>query len=140
MAVVGVAVNRLIAQVLHRNGGEGHNVDCSVTRRSRRVVHAVNRDRIWMVDGCVSLDGFQTEQLSETVRNVYRSVAHGMTWAAARLGGRSDLDAIQAIFPTNGRIGRSVFEEIPGRTDLISGGDYGNSKRYRIHGGYSNFL
>lgn len=37
----------------------------------------------------ISLDGFQTKQLSETVRNVYRSVAHGVVWAAVRLGGRS---------------------------------------------------
>lgn len=105
MVVVGMAVNWLIAQVLQRNEGEGHNVDCSVTRQSRRVVHAVNRNHIRMIDGCVSLDGFQTEQLSETVGNVYRSVAHGVARAAARLGGRSDLDAIQAIFPANGRRG-----------------------------------
>lgn len=139
MAVVGVAVNWLVAQVLHRDGGEGHNIDCSVTRR-RHVVRAVNRNHVRVIDGCVSLDGFQTEQLSETVRSLYCSVAHGVAWAAVRLGGRSDLDAIQAIFPTNGRRGRFIFEKITGRTDLISGGDYGNSKRYRIHGGYSEFL
>ena len=46
---------------------------------------------------------------------------------------------IQAIPAANRRRGR-VVEEIAGRADLISRGDYGNAERYRIHAGCLEFL
>ena len=121
MAVVRVAVNRLCVHIVHRNGGEGHNVDCSVARGrwSRRVGHAFDRNQVRMIDGGIRHDGFQTEQLSETVGDFYRSFVHGVAWTATGLAGRSDLDAIQAVLATNGRRGRFV-EEIIGRPNLIS--------------------
>jgi len=125
MAVVRVAVNRLCVHIVHRNGREGHNVNCSVAR-DRRVGHAFDRDQVRMIDGGIRHDGFQTEQLSETVGNFYRGFVHGVAWTATRLGGRSDLDAIQAVLATNGRRGGFV-EEIIGRPNLISRGDYGNA-------------
>ena len=122
MAVVGVAVDGLSVRILHR---EGHNVHCSVARdgRNMRGHHAF--ERVWMNDG---FDWLQAEELSETVRDVYRGFAHGMAWAAMGLSGR---EAIQAILVVNGRRGR-IVEEISSRSDSINGGYYGNPEGYRI--------
>ena len=92
-----------------------------------------------MIDGRVSIDGFQTKQLSETVRDAYRSFAHGVTSVAMRLNGRDNLNAIQAFLAANGRRGR-IIEETRGRAKFIMGGDYGNTERYRIHGGCLGIL
>ena len=88
----------------------------------RRDRHVVNRNQVVMTDGGVSRDGLQTERLLETVRDVYCGFAHGVTGAATRLDWRSNLNVIQAILAANKRRG-IVVEEVPGRADLISGGD-----------------
>jgi len=72
-----------------------------------------------MLDGGIGFDLFETKQLPETVRDVHRGAAHGVARTTATLGGRVDLDPIQAIFVAGGRSGRTV-EELAGRTDLIS--------------------
>ena len=90
----------------------------------RRDCHVVNRNQVVMTDGGVSRDGLQTERLLETVRDVYCGFAYGVTGAATRLDWRSNLNVIQAILAANKRRG-IVVEEVPGRADLISGGDYG---------------
>ena len=132
--MVGMTVNRLGAHVLHLDGREGHDVHSSVANRwSGRGRHAFNRNQVRMIDG------LKTKQLPETVCYVNRSVARRMTPAAARLGGRGDLNAIEAILAADGRRGR-VVEEIPGRTNLISRGDYGNTEGYRVHGGCLGFF
>ena len=133
MTVVGVAVNWLGAHVLHRNGREWYDMHSSITSgRSRRGRHAFGRNQ-------VRIDGLQTKQLPETIRDVYRGFAHGVAPAARRLHGRADLNMIQAIPPANGRRGR-VVEEFVGRPDLISRRYYGNTEGNRIHGGCLGFL
>jgi hypothetical protein len=132
VAVMGVAVNRLGTQVLHGYRREGHDMQLSVAD-DRRGRHVVNRNQVVMIDGSVSCDGLQTEHLPETVRDVYRGFAHGVAGAATRFDGRRNLNAIQAILAANRRRG-IVVEEVPGRPDLISGGDYGKTEGYRIHG------
>jgi len=84
-----------------------------------------------MVDSRVSVDRLQTKQLPETIRDVYRGFAHGVACATARFNGRGDLNTIQVILTARGRRGR-VVEEVPGRSNLIRRGDYGNAERYRI--------
>jgi hypothetical protein len=130
VAVVGVAVNWRGAHVLCvlQRGVDGHDVDPSVVR-DRRKGHGCD-----VSDGRMSFDFLETEQLPEAVRDVYSGVA----WAATSLGGRNDLDAIQAIFATNGGSG-GIVEVFAGRADLITGGDYGNSEGYRIHAGCRDF-
>jgi len=150
VAVVGVAMNwhgAHVLNVLDGNGGEGHEVHFPVIRikRNRHKVDRFEGDEIGvivakvMLDGRVSFDGLETQQLPEPIRNFYCFVALGVARAAMRLDGRSDLDAIQAILTANGRSGR-VVEEFAGGADLISGRDYGNAERYRIHAGCLEFL
>jgi hypothetical protein len=56
-------------------------------------------------DGRMSIDLFETERLPEAVHNVCAGVAR----VATSLGGRDDLDAIQAIFAMN-RGSRGIVE------------------------------
>ena len=62
-----------------------------------------------------------------------------MARATTGFGGGNNLDAVQAILAANGRSG-SVVEELAGRADLISRGDYRNAEGYRIHAGCLEFL
>ena len=130
---MGVAMNWLGTQVLHGYWRKRHDMQLSVAD-DRRGRHVVNRNQVVMIDGSVNCDGFQTEHLPETVRDVYCGFAHGVAGAATRLDGRSNSNAIQAILAANGRRG-IVVEEVPGGANLISGGDYGKAEGYRVHGG-----
>lgn len=110
MAVVGMAVNWLGVHALHGNGREGHDRHSYIVDRwSGAGYHVLNRNKVRMIDG------LQSKQLPETVRDVYRSFTHGVACAATRLDGRGDLNAIQAILGRRGR----VVEIFPGRTNLI---------------------
>ena len=135
MAVVGMAMNRLSARVLQWNWREGDGMDSSIAADgwNRGGPHAFNRNQVWMTASRVCVDGLQTKQLPETVRDVNRSFAHGVACAVTGLNGRGDLNPIQAILTANGRRGR-VAKEFPCRPNLIRRGDYGNAERYRIHG------
>lgn len=65
---------------------------------------------VWMADGSVSLDRFQTERVPEAIRDVYRGFAHGVACAVTGFGG-SGLDAIQAILAANREKGRGSRDE-----------------------------
>jgi len=118
-----------VLQVLRGNGVEGHDMHLPVIGRSIRGRNVLNSEP-GIIEGRVMVDGrtsFETEQLPEAVRDVFRGVAYVVARAAARSNGRYDLNAIQAILTENGR-----SEMVVGRTDLISRGDYDG---YRIHAG-----
>ena len=125
MAVVRVAVN-WCAHTFHVF--DWQNVHLSVVQdgRNGHGRDGPNRHQLAMVDmrmmfeGGMCIDLVETEQLSETVGDVYRGFAHGMARATASLSGGDDLDAVQAILAAYGRSG-GVVEEFAGRTDLIRG-------------------
>ena len=148
MAVVRVAVNWLSAHVrniLRGDGREGHKVHLPIIRNRREGRGLERRDEFGMIvdrvmfDGSMSFNGLETEQLPETIRDLYRLVALGVARAVVRLNGRGDLNAIQATLAANGTSGR-VLEELAGLADLISGRDYGNAEGHRIHTGCLEFL
>jgi len=133
-----------VLQVLHGDGGEGHDVHLPVTGNRGRHGRDLLDRKLVMIDrvraeGRTSFYGLKTEHLSEAIRDVCRGVAHRVARAAERFGGRGDLNTIQAIPAANGRGGR-VVEVFAGRADLISRGDYGNAEGHRIHAGYLWFL
>ena len=141
VAVVGVTVNWLGAharKILRGNGREWHNAHLPVVR-GRGGLNRLKRNKLGMIvdrvmfDGRVDFDGVEAEQFPETVCDLYRLVVLGVAWAATRLNGRVDLDAIQSTLSTNRR--RSVFKVLVGWSDMISRRDYGKAKGHRIHAG-----
>lgn len=142
MAVVGVAMNWRgvhVLNVLHGNGGEGHDVHLPVVGDRRRLDRFERRSELGVIvegvvlNSRVNVNGLEAEQLPEAIRDFYRLAALGVARAATRLDGRGNLDAIQAV-PVNRRNGR-IVEEFAGWANLISGRDYGNAERHRIHAG-----
>jgi len=75
-----------------------------------------------MLDGRMSFDLLETEQLSETIGESDCGVTHRVARATTGFNGRDDLDAIQPILAANRRRGW-VVEELAGRADLIIGRD-----------------
>lgn len=147
MAVVGVAVNWLdarVREVLYGNGREWHDAHLPVVK-DRGGLDRPKRDKLGMIVGGMMLDsrgdvdGVETEQLPETVCDVYRLVVLGVAWAATRLNGRVGLNGIQATLSANGRSG-SIAKELVCFADMISGRDYGNAEGHRIHAGCSEIF
>lgn len=142
VAVMGVAVNWRCAHALHVFCGssDGQDVHLPVVRKRRGHGRDASNGHQLGVVGVrrTSLDLLETEQLPETVGHSYGGVAH-VAWAATSLGGRNDLNTVQAIVPADGRSG-GVVEELSGGADLIRRGDYGNAEGHRIHAGWLRFL
>ena len=75
-----------------------------------------------VLDGRVSFDLVETEQLPETIGDSDCRTAQRVAWATTGLDGRNNLNAIQPIVTANGRSGWAV-EKLAGRAYFIIGRD-----------------
>ena len=109
------------------DGMEGQDMHFPVVRDGRGR-NAFDGDRLGVVgvtvvlDGRVSFDLVETEQLPETIGDSDCGTAQGVAWATTGLDGRNNLNAIQPIVAGNGRSGWAV-EKLAGRAYFIIGRD-----------------
>ena len=76
-----------------------------------------------MLDGGMSFDLLETEQLPETIGDTDCGVAHRVAGATTGLGGRNNLNAIHPIILAANRRSGWIVEILVGRAYLITGGD-----------------
>jgi len=76
---------------------------------------------VMILDGRMSFDLVETEQLPETIGDTDCGVAHRVARATTGCSRGDNLDAIHPILAANGR--RGWVEEVAGGAYLITGGD-----------------